>query len=113
MPEYCRWQKGTDYVVDYTFGKVTILNESVLNSGQNIQVQYEQSDAFSFQTRSLLGTRMDYKLNDDVTFGSTLLYYNERPMVSRNQVGTEPAQEFTVRCRLQHQQEEPYVDQAG
>lgn len=83
--------EGTDYVVDYTFGKVTILNQSVLNSGQNIQVQYEQSDAFSFQTRSLLGTRMDYKLNDDVTLGSTLLYYNERPMISRNQVGTEPA----------------------
>ncbi|SKC41742.1 cell surface protein SprA [Ohtaekwangia koreensis] len=83
--------EGTDYVVDYTFGKVTILNESIMNSGKDIEVQYEQSDAFSFQNKSLLGTRMDYKLNDDVNFGSTLLYYNERPTVSRNTVGTEPA----------------------
>ena len=83
--------EGTDYVVDYTFGKVTILNESIMNSGKDIQVQYEQLDAFSFQNKSLLGTRMDYKLNDDVNFGSTLLYYNERPSVSRNTVGTEPA----------------------
>ncbi|HEY9049012.1 MAG TPA: cell surface protein SprA, partial [Ohtaekwangia sp.] len=83
--------EGTDYVVDYTFGKVTILNESIMNSGKDIQVQYEQSDAFSFQNKSLLGTRMDYKLNDDVNLGSTLLYYNERPTVSRNTVGTEPA----------------------
>ncbi len=84
-------QEGTDYTVDYTFGKVTILNESVLSSGKNISVQYEQSDPFAFQTRSLVGTRFDYVLNEDVNFGSTFLYYNERPLISRNQIGTEPA----------------------
>lgn len=83
--------EGTDYVVDYTFGKVTILNEAILNSGKNIQVQYEQNDPFAFQTRSLLGTRFDYKLNDDINFGSTFLYYNERPLITHNQIGTEPA----------------------
>ena len=83
--------EGTDYTVDYTFGKVTILNESVLSSGKNISVQYEQSDQFAFQTRSLLGSRFDYKLNEDVNLGGTLLYYNERPLISRNQIGTEPA----------------------
>jgi cell surface protein SprA len=84
-------QEGTDYTIDYTFGKVTILNESILSSGKNISVQYEQSDPFAFQTRSLLGTRFDYKLNEDVNLGSTFLYYNERPLISRNQIGTEPA----------------------
>ena len=83
--------EGTDYVVDYTFGKVTILNDAILNSGKNIEVQFEQNDPFAFQTRSLLGTRFDYRLSDDVNFGSTFLYYNERPMISRNQIGTEPA----------------------
>jgi cell surface protein SprA len=83
--------EGSDYTVDYTFGKVIILNESILSSGKNISVQYEQSDPFAFQTRSLIGTRFDYKLNEDVNFGSTLLYYNERPLISRNQIGTEPA----------------------
>ena len=84
-------QEGTDYTVDYTFGKVIINNESILSSGKNISVQYEQSDPFAFQTRSLVGTRFDYLLNEDVNFGSTFLYYNERPIVSRNQIGTEPA----------------------
>jgi cell surface protein SprA len=83
--------EGTDFVVDYTFGKVTILNESVLNSGKNIEVKYEQSDPFAFQTRSLLGTRFDYHLSEDVNLGGTALYYNERPLISRNQIGTEPA----------------------
>ncbi|MEQ9415291.1 MAG: cell surface protein SprA, partial [Cyclobacteriaceae bacterium] len=55
-------QEGTDYTVDYTFGKVTILNEGILSSGKNITINYEQQDPFAFQTRSLLGTRFDYKL---------------------------------------------------
>jgi cell surface protein SprA len=84
-------QEQTDYVVDYTFGRVTILNDAILNSGKNITVDYEQSDPFAFQTRTLLGARFDYKLSDDVNFGSTLLYYNERPLISRNAIGTEPA----------------------
>lgn len=84
-------QEQTDFVVDYTFGRVTILNDAILNSGKNITVDYEQSDPFAFQTRTLLGTRFDYKLNDEVNFGSTLLFYNERPLISRNAIGTEPA----------------------
>ncbi len=48
-------------------------------------------DPFAFQTRSLLGSRFDYHLTDDVNLGSTFLYYNERPIISRNQIGTEPA----------------------
>lgn len=80
-----------DFQVDYTFGTVTILNDAILSSGKNITVDYEQSDPFAFQTRSLLGSRFDYKLSDDVNFGATLLYYNERPVISRNLIGTEPA----------------------
>jgi cell surface protein SprA len=83
--------EGTDYTVDYTFGRVTILSDAILNSGKNISVQYEQADPFAFQTRSLIGTRFDYQLNDDISLGSTLLYYNERPLITRNPIGTEPA----------------------
>ncbi|CAN5391011.1 cell surface protein SprA [soil metagenome] len=84
-------REGVDYQVDYTFGKVTILNEGILSSGKDISITYEQQDPFSFQTRSLLGSRFDYKLSDDVNIGSTFLYYNERPLITRNLIGTEPA----------------------
>ena len=83
--------EGTDFVVDYTFSKVTIMNDQILSSGKDIQVQYETSDPFAFQTRSLVGSRFDYHLSEDVNFGGTALYYNERPLISRNQIGTEPA----------------------
>jgi cell surface protein SprA len=85
-------REQVDYTVDYTFGKVTILNEGILSSGKTINITYEQQDPFAFQTRSLLGTRFDYKLNDDVNLGGTFLYYNERPLITRNLIGSEPAQ---------------------
>ncbi len=83
--------EGTDYQVDYTFGKVRITNQGVLNSGKKITINYETADLFNFQTRTLLGTRLDYRLNEDVNFGGTLLYLNERPLVSRVSLGSEPA----------------------
>lgn len=83
--------EGTEFTVDYTFGRVTILSDAILSSGKNISIQYEQADPFAFQTRSLVGTRFDYQLNDDISLGSTLLYYNERPLITRNAIGTEPA----------------------
>jgi cell surface protein SprA len=84
-------REQVDYTVDYTFGKVTILNDGILSSGKTINITYEQQDPFAFQTRSLLGTRLDYKLNEDVNLGGTLLYYNERPLITRNLIGSEPA----------------------
>lgn len=83
-----------DYTVDYTFGKVSILNEGILSSGKNISITYEQQDPFAFQTRSLLGSRFDYRLSDDVNIGGTLLYYNERPLITRNLIGSEPARNW-------------------
>lgn len=84
-------QEGLDYTVDYTFGRVTILNSAILNSGKNISVQYEQNDPFAFQTRTLIGSRFDYRLSEDVNLGGTLLYYNERQQLTRNSIGYEPA----------------------
>ncbi len=82
--------EGVDYRVDYNLGKVSIINQSVLNSGKPIQIQYEQSDLFNFQARSLFGTRLDYVFNDNMSLGATYLYYNERPLVSRVSIGSEP-----------------------
>jgi cell surface protein SprA len=83
--------EGQDFRVDYTFGKVTITNQGILNSGKKITVNYETADVFNFQSRTLLGSRFDYKLHDGVNFGATLLYLNERPLISRIATGSEPA----------------------
>jgi len=82
--------EGADYTVDYTFGKVTIINEGIVNSGKNIKITYEKADLFNFQSRTLLGTRFDYLLNDKFSIGATLLHHYERPLITRISIGDEP-----------------------
>ncbi|MEM1135441.1 MAG: cell surface protein SprA [Bacteroidota bacterium] len=82
--------EGTDYTVDYNFGRVRILNEGVSNSGKEIKIQYERADLFSFQQRSLMGFDAEYQFSKDIRFTGTFLHLNERPTISRVAVGTEP-----------------------
>lgn len=82
--------ENVDFTVDYNLGKVTIINEGVLSSGKRIQIQFEKADLFNFQQRTLLGTRLDYRFNEDINLGATVLHLNERPVVTRVAIGSEP-----------------------
>ncbi|MDH5597843.1 MAG: cell surface protein SprA, partial [Cyclobacteriaceae bacterium] len=84
-------REGIDYHVDYNFGKVRIINDGILNSGKDINITYEKADFFNFQSRTLVGTRFDYKFSDDINFGATLLHLFERPIITRVSIGNEPA----------------------
>ena len=101
--------EGQDYRVDYNLGRVTILNEAVLNSGKPIKVSYEKADLFNFQSRSLIGTRLDYRLSDDINFGGTFLYLNERPLISRVSIGNEPTRNMKYGMDVNIQKESRFL----
>ncbi|WP_225586777.1 cell surface protein SprA [Algoriphagus sp. Y33] len=81
--------EGVDFTVDYNVGRLVIINDAILQSGKQINVSFEKADLVSFQTRSLLGTRLDYLFNDKFNIGGTFLYLNERPNVTRIATGNE------------------------
>lgn len=83
--------EGTDYTVDYNLGRIKILNEAILNSGQEIRIRFEKQDLFNFRRKSFIGTRFDYKVSKDILFGATFLHSNEAPNISRVNIGDEPA----------------------
>ena len=97
--------EGADYTVDYTQGKVTIINPSILNSGKSIRVEYEKADLFNFQSRTLVGTRMEYLYNDRTNFGLTFMLLNERPLVTRIGVGNEPVRNAVLGFDLNYSNE--------
>jgi cell surface protein SprA len=97
--------EGVDFTVDYNFGKVQILNESIINSGKAIQVNYEKADIFNFQSRTLIGGRFDYRLSDDISFGGTILYHFERPLRTRPTIGEEPAKNTKYGFDLNYRKE--------
>ncbi|WP_374756782.1 T9SS outer membrane translocon Sov/SprA [Larkinella humicola] len=83
---------GSDFVVESQIGRVRFLNESLMNSGQEIKVRYERPDLFQNQIRRLIGTRLDYKLSPEVNIGMTAMNMRETPagFLTRVAIGNEP-----------------------
>ena len=81
--------EGVDYTIDYNVGRLVIINDAILQSGKQINISFEKADLVSFQTRSLLGTRVDYLFSEKFNLGGTFLYLNERPNVTRIATGNE------------------------
>lgn len=84
--------QGQDYDFESGSGRVRILNEGVLNSGREIRISYEMPDLFQNQVRTLIGTRLDYALSPDISFGLTAMRMRETPagFLTRVAIGNEP-----------------------
>ena len=83
-------QEGTDYVVDYQGGTVTITDQSYLAQGRDIEISYEKNSFTNLQQKTLLGARADYQLRDQVALGATLMRLSERSPVDKYRIGEEP-----------------------
>lgn len=82
--------ENTDYTVDYNMGTVRIINQALIESETPIQVSLESNQFFGFQTKSLVGTHLDYKISDNFNIGGTILHLNERPYTEKVNYGEEP-----------------------
>lgn len=82
--------ENVDYTVEYSMGRVKIINEGILNSGATIKVSLESNSLFMVQQKSLWGTRLDYKAGRDLTLGGTFLRFNEKPLTAKVAMGEEP-----------------------
>jgi cell surface protein SprA len=82
--------EGTDYIVDYNLGKVTILNQGLLESGTPIKISLENNSLFNFNRRTLLGTHLDYAFSDNFSLGGTILHLSEKPLTTKVNIGSEP-----------------------
>ena len=81
--------EGTDYTIDYNAGRITILNQALLTSGQPITVKVENNELFGVQQKSLFGTRFDYKVNDKLNLGATIMHLTEQPITQNEVIGQE------------------------
>ncbi|WP_026897780.1 T9SS outer membrane translocon Sov/SprA [Daejeonella oryzae] len=82
-------QEGADFTVDYNIGRVRILNQALLNSGQPIRIKLENNELFGLQQRSLIGSRFDYRLSDKLNLGATIMNLTETPLTQKVNIGEE------------------------
>ncbi len=82
--------ENIDYTVDYSFGTVKILNQGLLASGTPIKISVESQSLFNTQTRTMMGTHLNYQFNDNFNIGGTIMHLNERPNTQKVNLGDEP-----------------------
>ncbi len=81
--------ENADYTVDYSMGIVTIINQSIIDSGQNISVTLENQSLFSLQRKTLLGLDLQYQFNKNLNVGATLLHFSEKAITEKVNIGDE------------------------
>ena len=82
--------ENTDYTVDYNMGTVRIINSALIESQTPIQVSLESNQFFGFQTKTMVGAHLDYKVSDNFDIGGTFLHLTERPYTQKVNYGEEP-----------------------
>ena len=81
--------ENVDYTVDYTLGRVSIINEGILNSGTPINISLESNSSYSALKKTFLGTRIEHEFNKDFRLGGTLLYLGEKSYTQKISYGEE------------------------
>ena len=81
--------ENVDYTVDYTLGRVSIINEGILNSGTPINISLESNSGFSAMRKTFLGSRVEHEFNPDFRLGGTVLYLGERSYTQKINYGEE------------------------
>lgn len=83
-------QENVDYIVDYTMGTVNIINQSIIESGTQVDVKLENQSMFNLQRKTMLGTHMEYQFSKDFSLGGTIMHLKEMPLTKKVNTGNEP-----------------------
>ena len=81
--------ENVDYTVDYSLGRVTILNESIISSGTPVSVSLENQSTYNMQRKTMVGLDLNYQFSKDFTLGGTIMHMSEMPMTVKTTLGSE------------------------
>ena len=83
-------EENIHYTVDYTMGRVRIIDEGVLSSSEPIRITLENNSLFNFQSKTFMGAHIDYKVNKNFILGASALNLTEKPLTQKINIGDEP-----------------------
>lgn len=102
-------REGIDYTIDYYLGKVKILNDGIMNSGLPIKVNFENNALFGFQVKTLVGSRLDYYINDNLSLGATFMRLTERPYTNKINIGDDPISNMVFGADVNYNKDAPWL----
>ncbi len=81
---------GSDYIVDYNIGQLTIRNDAALVPGADLKITYEQNDLFQLASKTLLGARGVFDFSKKTKLGFSALNLNQQTLSDKVRIGEEP-----------------------
>jgi len=82
--------ENVDYTVDYTLGRVRIINQGILNSGAPVNISMESNSMFNIMTKRMMGFHANYEVNKNFNIGATLINLHQSPLTQKVNYGDEP-----------------------
>ena len=102
-------QEGVDFTVDYMLGSVNIINETVKQSGQAINISLENQLTFNTQRKRFLGLNLERKFNENLTIGGTVVNYAETPLTQKVNFGQEAVNNTMAGFNILYNNELPFL----
>ncbi|MDX9772270.1 MAG: cell surface protein SprA [Bacteroidales bacterium] len=104
--------ENVDYTVDYNMGTVKIINTAIIESQTPVQVSLESNQFFGLQTKTLLGTHLNYRFSDNFTLGGTVLRLTEKPYTQKVTYGEDPISNTIYGFDASYHAESPFLTNA-
>lgn len=83
--------EGTDYTLMGEIGQITFISDKIINRpNDKLTIDYEYEPFFKIGQTTILGTRGEYSVNDNLKFGGTAIYRSERTIDKKPRLGSEP-----------------------
>ena len=90
-------------------GTVNIINETVKQSGQAINIALENQLTFNTQRKRFLGLNLERKFNEHLTIGGTVVNYSETPLTQKVNFGQEAVNNTMAGFNILYNNELPFL----
>ena len=82
--------EGSDYTVDYSAGEVTIINQSILDSGTEVRATAESNTDYAQSRKTMFGVNWEYDFSKNFQMSGTLRHLSEQSFTTKVEMGAEP-----------------------
>jgi len=104
--------ENVDYTVDYNLGRVKIINQGILEAKTPIRISLESNSMFNIQTKTLIGSHLNYEFSKDFNVGATILNLTEKPLTQKVSIGDEPISNTIWGVNTSYRSEVPFLTKA-
>ncbi len=101
--------EGQDYEIDYSLGRLSIINPLYLSQGTPIDVRFEDNSLFSLQQKNMMGLRAEYQFNKKTSLGATFLRLSEIPITQKVNIGDDPIKNRIFGLDFNYSEEMPFL----